>query len=420
MRFSTLAEWLAWQETLHPKAIDLGLERVRVVAQRMGLLAPAPVVITVAGTNGKGSCVALLEAILRAAGYRVGAYTSPHLMRYNERVRVDGQEAADADLCASFERIDAARGEVSLSYFEFGTLAALDIFQRARLDVAVLEVGLGGRLDAVNIVDADASILSSVGIDHREWLGDTREQIGREKAGVFRSGRPAVCGDLQPPRSVAEVAGSVGAHLLQLGADFQVEAAGPSWTWRSGADVLEGLPIPALPGEAQLRNAACVLTALRALASRLPVQRAAIEQGLRAVRLTGRFQRIAGPVETVLDVAHNPDSAQTLARLLTAQPCPGRTLAVFAVLADKDLAGILAPLGGVIDAWYLGGLTGPRARRVEALGEDLGRLLPGAVHSQHPTVAEAYAAAAVHAVPGDRIVVFGSFHTVAEVLGRLV
>ncbi len=314
MRFDTLNDWLAWQETLHPKAIDLGLERVREVAARLGLLAPKHVVISVAGTNGKGSSVAMLEAILACAGLRVGAYTSPHLWQYNERIRIDRQPVDDAVLVASFARIDAARGDISLSYFEFGTLAALDILQRADVDVAVLEVGLGGRLDAVNIVDADCALVTGIGIDHVEWLGPDRESIGREKAGIFRGGRPAVCSDPQPPASLRAVAQDCGAIWYGLGEQFGYARTGEVWDWWGPNLRLDGLPLPALPGPFQLQNAAGVVMALQTLGARLPVSVQALQAGLRAARVAGRFTVVPGPFETIFDVAHNPHAASRARR----------------------------------------------------------------------------------------------------------
>ena len=413
MRFQTLADWLAWQETLHPKAIDLGLERVRAVAGRMGLLAPAHLVITVAGTNGKGSSVAMLESILACAGLRVGAYTSPHLWRYNERIRIDRKAVEDADIVAAFDRIDTARGDISLSYFEFGTLAALDLFARARLDVAVLEVGLGGRLDAVNILDADCALVTGIGIDHVEWLGPDRESIGREKAGIFRAGRPAVCSDPRPPSSVRETARVIGAAWYGLGEQFSYERADGTWTWWGGSVRLESLPLPALPGPFQLQNAAGVLMALRTLGARVPLTLAALRDGLAQARIAGRFHVVPGAVEEIYDVAHNPHGAQALAEALAARPCAGRTLAVCAMLADKDAAGVAAALTGEVHAWFLAGLDDARGQSAEALAARM--LLPVAPQRCADPKA-ALSAARAAARPGDRIVVFGSFHTIAELL----
>lgn len=414
MRFHTLADWLAWQETLHPKAIDLGLERVREVAQRLELLAPRHSVITVAGTNGKGSSVALLEAILDQAGHRVGAYTSPHLWRYNERIRIDREPVADEVIVDAFARIDAARGDVSLSYFEFGTLAALDIFARAGLDVAVLEVGLGGRLDAVNILDADCALVTGIGIDHVEWLGTDREAIGREKAGIFRAGRPAICSDPTPPDSLRETARVVGAEWYGLGEQYGFRPAADRWSWWGPDSGIDDLPLPALQGPYQLNNAAGVLMALRTLGDRLPVTLAALHAGLREARVAGRFTVLPGPVERIFDVAHNPHAAVALAYALAARPCRGRTLAVCAMLADKDAAGVAAALAAQVDAWHLAGLGGERGQSAATLAQRMG--LSPAQCVLHADPADAYAAACAAARDGDRVVVFGSFHTIAELL----
>ncbi len=414
MRFSTLDDWLAWQETLHPKAIDLGLERVREVAARLNLLTPAHTVITVAGTNGKGSSVALLEAMLSAAGLRVGAYTSPHLWRYNERIRIDRSLVDDAALIESFERIDAARGDTSLSYFEFGTLAALDILQRAAVDVAVLEVGLGGRLDAVNIIDADYALVTGIGIDHAEWLGPDRESIGREKAGIFRAGRPAICSDPQPPASVRAVAQACGADWYGIGEQFGYSRSATGWNWWGPQQRLDDLPLPALPGEFQLRNAAGVLMLLQLYSAQRAIPQRAIRQGLREARVAGRFTVLPGTVETIFDVAHNPHAAEALAEALAQRPCTGRTLAVCGMLADKDAAGVVAALGAQIDGWYLGDLAGARGQTAQQLAARMG--LASTQRHLHADLQAAYAAACTAARAGDRIVVFGSFHTIAELL----
>lgn len=414
MRFNTLNDWLTWQETLHPKAIDLGLERVREVAARMGLLEPKHVVISVAGTNGKGSSVAMLEAILACSGLRVGAYTSPHLWRYNERIRIDRQPVDDDALVAAFDRIDMAREEISLSYFEFGTLAAFDILQRAGVNVAVLEVGLGGRLDAVNVLNADCALVTGIGIDHVEWLGPDRESIGREKAGIFRSGRPAVCSDPQPPVSLREVAQSVGAIWHGLGEQFGYARTDDTWIWWGPGVTLNDLPVPVLTGPFQLQNAAGVLMVLQALGERLPLTVQALHAGLRAARVAGRFTVVPGPVETIFDVAHNPHAAAALAEALAARPCSGRTLAVCGMLADKDAAGVAAALAEQVQCWYLGGLTGERGQSAHALAERMA--LAPRQRQVYPDVAAAYAAALAAARPGDRVVVFGSFHTIAELL----
>ncbi len=408
----TLADWLVWQETLHPKGIDLGLDRVRAVARRLGLWPDAPPTITVAGTNGKGSSVALLEAILAAAGYRTGAYTSPHLLRYNERIRVGGVEAGDETIRRVFERVDAARGEVSLTYFEFGTLAALAIFQEAGVQALILEVGLGGRLDAVNCLDAHCALVTAIGIDHTEWLGPTRESIGFEKAGIFRAGRPAVCADPDPPASLGDHARRIGARLYRRGPDFDRRWADGAWSWWSGDRCLDGLPPPLLAGEHQLDNAAGVLMALAALEDSLPVDRAAIVAGLGQARLPGRCQVLPGALEWILDVSHNPHGATVLARCLASRPRAGHTRAVVGMLADKDIAGVAAVLAPVIDHWYAAGLEPPRGCSGESLAA---RLRAGGAHpvTAFPEVAAACRAAAEDAATGDRVLVFGSFFTVA-------
>lgn len=415
-RFSTLAEWLAWQETLHPKAIDLGLERVREVARRLGLERPARRVITVGGTNGKGSCVAFLEAILSAGGYRVGAYTSPHLLRYNERIRVAGAEADDATLCQTFARIDAARGAVSLSYFEFGTLAALDIFRAAAVDVAVLEVGLGGRLDAVNSVDSDAAVVTSVALDHEEWLGSDRNSIGWEKAGIFRPGRPAICADPAPPPRLLEYARTVNALLYCYLSDYNFQQQSEEWTWRHGNMTLPSLPLPRLFGDHQLGNAAAALMALTALSQELPVNPEAIRQGLLQASLPGRFQVFPGPVEWILDVAHNPHAAAALARGLGQRSCPGRTHVVLGMLKDKNAAAVAQQLNPVTDCWYALSLDNPRGRS----GQELAAALSAGGVTRPVVVCggvqETCRAAAQAADPRDRIVVTGSFYTVAQAL----
>jgi dihydrofolate synthase/folylpolyglutamate synthase len=374
-------------------------------------------VISVGGTNGKGSCVALLESMLSAQGYRVCAYTSPHLLRYNERIRVGGLEAADDVLCAAFARVEAARGDVPLTYFEFGTLAALLVFAGSNPQAVLLEVGLGGRLDAVNLVDADAAIVSSIGIDHTEWLGTDRESIGYEKAGIFRPGRAAVCGDPAPPRSLLAHAESIGTRLYCIGRDFRAvnQGADGRWDWQGWDSPLCGLPRPALPGEIQLRNAAVCVAALHALRDRVPVSEDAVHAGLKNARLPGRFQQLAGRTPVILDVAHNAEACATLAANLDAQPCSGRTLAVLGMLNDKPAHEVARIMDTRVHAWYLGGLdVSGRTQSAEQLARKL-KPVRGDVIS-HTSIPEAYEAALCAARPGDRIVVFGSFRTVEAVL----
>ena len=420
LRLGSLDAWLEWQQTLHPRAMDLGLERVSRVLGRTGWRAPDVPVLTVGGTNGKGSCVAMIAALLAAAGYRVGTFTSPHLVDYRERIRVDGVPVSAASLVAAFERIAAALGPDTLTFFEFNTLAALLVFETACPDALVLEVGMGGRLDAVNVVDPDVAVIVSVGLDHMEWLGPDVESIGREKAGILRAGRPAVVGTPTPPRSVLEVADAVGADLRLRGRDFDATARDDGrWDYRDRDGRLEALPEPGLTGVAQVGNAAVALAALRALASRLPLARAAVERGLAGVRLAGRFQRLTDPrgFQWVLDVAHNEDSARTLATNLRQWSVSGRTLAVCGMLADKDVGQVAGQLGDVVDRWYAASTDGPRG----LAAAELAARAAGAGVTMDPAggVVTALEAAAAAARPGDRVVVFGSFHTVGPALRHL-
>ena len=415
-RFNKLADWLAWQEQLHPNPIDLGLERVRQVLHAMGLERPRYRVLTVGGTNGKGSCVAFLDAMLRSTGYKVGAYTSPHLLRYNERVSVNGSEAGDQEFCEAFERIDAARGDVSLTYFEFGTLAALDIFRKRKIDVAVLEVGMGGRLDAVNAVDPLGALVASVGLDHMEWLGPDRDSIGYEKAGIYRRGLPAICGDRSPPDRLLATARELGANLQIIGRDFDWRETRAGWTWHSGKRQIENLSPPSLPGRIQYDNVASVIALLQAVHATLEVSETAIRTGLRQARLAARFERLPGEVELIFDIAHNPDAVRVLAANLSVTPVAGRTLAVVGMLRDKDAEDVARALAQSVNQWFLGGLGGARGQSAAELALRMYRSLPQMRCSEHSTIAEAWQSARAAAQPGDRIVVFGSFQTVAAVL----
>ena len=417
----TLSEWLAYCEQLHPKSIDMGLERVRSVAQRMGIAFACPV-ITVAGTNGKGSTCAMLESSVLPAGYRAGVYTSPHLVHFEERLRLNGQPVAADVLVASFARVEAARchtdAVVSLTYFEFSTLAILDAMAQTELDVVILEVGLGGRLDAVNIIDADCAVITSIDLDHTELLGATRELIGFEKAGIMRTGRPVVVSDPMPPQSVIDHALEVGADLWRVGKDFNVSGDKQQWGWAGRGRRYSGLAYPALRGANQLVNAAGVLAALSALRERLPVTAQAVRNGMAFVELPGRFQIIPGQPALVLDVAHNPHSVAALAANLDAMGFFPVTHAVFGAMADKDLAPMLQRINPLIDRWYFTDLPTPRA----ASGENLllqwqktaARKDVSAYFFSSPLLALQAAIAA--AQPADRIVVFGSFYTVGGVL----
>ena len=414
---NTLDDWLDYCERLHPKAIDMGLDRVRAVAERMGLRFDCPV-FTVAGTNGKGSTCAMLEAILTQAGFRTGLFTSPHLVRFEERCRIRGQNVDAADLIAAFARVESARAEISLTYFEFTTLAILDTLALAGLDAVILEVGLGGRLDAVNIIDTDCAIITSIDIDHAELLGDTREKIGFEKAGILRTGRPAIVSDPVPPQSVIDRATEIGADLWLLGRDFNYSGEKQQWAWAGRGRRYAGLAYPALRGANQLINASGVLAALTAMRQQLPVTAQAVRNGLGLVDLPGRFQVVPGQPALVLDVAHNPHSVAALALNLDAMGFYPTTHAVFGAMADKDLAPMLHRMDPLVDRWYFADLPTPRAASGAALQAAWQALTQrkdasSAVFSQP---LDALHAAAANAQAADRIVVFGSFYTVGGVL----
>jgi dihydrofolate synthase/folylpolyglutamate synthase len=421
VRGASLDAWLSYLERLHPSTIDMGLDRVRAVARALEL-DPGCVVVTVAGTNGKGSTCAMLEAILRAEGYRVGLYTSPHLSRFNERARIDGQELDDEAFVRQFEAVEASRGNVSLTYFEFTTLAVLRAFQQASLDVAILEVGLGGRLDAVNVIDADCAVVTTIDIDHAAYLGDTRERIGLEKAHVFRGGRPAICSDPSPPASLVDHARAIGADLWLFGRDFNYSGDRQQWAFAARGQRRSGLAYPALRGANQLLNASGVLAALAALRTRLPVSQQAVRQGLATVSLPGRFQVLPGRPAVVLDVGHNPHAAAHLARSLDSMGFFPRTWFVFGLLRDKDADGVIAAIAAVADHWMLADLPGPRGTPAAVLAQrlDAAGIRDGAEHRVRcfASPALAYRAALEAAGENDRIVVFGSFLTVSDVLAE--
>jgi dihydrofolate synthase/folylpolyglutamate synthase len=410
----TLDQWLALQESVHARSIDLGLERVARVAQSLGLERPAYRIVTVGGTNGKGSTVAYLEALLECSGHLTGALTSPHLRRYNERIHLAGREAADAELIGAFERIEQARGTTTLTFFEYNTLAALLLFADRQVDVAVLEVGLGGRLDATNVVAADVAVLCSVGFDHRDWLGDTLEAIGREKAGIFRAGRPVVLGSPDMPHSVYAAIERLHSPTLIAERDFTWEVAAEHWTYRGPGLTLEELPPPPLAGGIQYRNAATALAALEALHVTGALARAQVAEAFARVRLAGRFQILPGPVEWVLDVAHNEPAARVLAESLYARPVRGRTHVVCGILRDKDAAAIGRALAAQVDEWILCTLPGVRGGTAAELAERLGDEIAPRILAD--SVATGCALARERAVPGDRVVVFGSFATVGAAL----
>jgi dihydrofolate synthase/folylpolyglutamate synthase len=420
---TTLAGWLAALETMHPKTIDMGLERVAQVKQRLGIHFDCPVII-VGGTNGKGSTCAMLESILLQAGYRVGLYTSPHLVDFNERARINGAAVTDETLIENFSAVEAQRADISLTYFEFTTLAILRLFAAANLDVVILEVGLGGRLDAVNVIDADVAIVTSVDIDHTEYLGDTREQIGFEKAGIFRAGRAAICGDPVPPQSLIDHAQKIGADLWLFGRDFNYSGDKQQWNYGGRTQRRNSLGYPSLRGANQLLNASAALAALEVLRNRLPVGAQEVRNGLVMVDLPGRFQVLPGRPSVILDVAHNPHAAATLAQNLDNMGFHRYTYAVFGAMADKDIDGVIAQLKERVDHWCLTDLPLPRAATALQLKQKL--LDAGITPSDQPgsecsiqtfaMPAEAFAYARSRAGENDRIAVFGSFLTVAGVI----
>ncbi|HTT04742.1 MAG TPA: bifunctional tetrahydrofolate synthase/dihydrofolate synthase [Steroidobacteraceae bacterium] len=417
----SLAAWLDYQQGVHGPTIDLTLERVRAVAMRMDLLAWRCPTVIVGGTNGKGSTATMLAAMLAASGRRVGLFTSPHLLRYTERVHIDGVPVEEAALVAAFERIEAARGEITLTFFEYNTLAALEVFRNAGVQSRVLEVGLGGRLDATNIVDAEVAVLCSVGLDHRDWLGDTLELIGAEKAGIFRAGRPVVLGSPDMPESVWRAIGALDCPAYTATRDFRasVHSEGASWDYDSALCRLTQLPAPALPGQIQYANAASALTALLLLQGAGACAHGPVARALRGLRLPGRFQIAhVGGLEWIFDVAHNEPAAQVLSAALAARAHPGRTLAVAGILADKDATAIARALDGQVDLWVLAGVTGEaRGQSAEALAARLPPLRSAPIPC--PDVAQACSLARELARPGDRIVVLGSFHVVGPALAWL-
>lgn len=414
----TLSEWLDWQEKLHLSSIDLGLDRVRQVAASMAITKLSMPVITIAGTNGKGSTVAILNSIYRAGDYTTGCYTSPHLLNYNERICIDGSQASNADLCEAFEAIDTARGEISLTYFEFGTLAAAYLFQKHKVDVAIFEVGLGGRLDAVNLWDADIALITNIGIDHIDWLGDDREQIGVEKSGIMRQGRTVICGDTNPTATMRSEANRIGANLLQQGLDFSwsESCVKQSWTYQLASDQPITYPTPALRGQFQLNNAAAAITLVKHFQAQLPLFDQQISKGLKKAAVLGRLQKLADSPELLVDVAHNPQSATALGNYLSDNPIKGRTVALFSALIDKDLEGIIKPVSRYFEEWHIVQLDGPRAYQNKQLDIALSELGIQKPIKSHTNFKTALKSLRNDLKPPDRIVAFGSFLVVSGVM----
>jgi dihydrofolate synthase/folylpolyglutamate synthase len=432
--YPTLDAWLEAQQSVHPKSIDLGLARVTQVARALGVDKARCPVITVGGTNGKGSVVAHSDALLRAAGFSTGAFTSPHLVRYNERICINGAQATDAELVSAFDRIEAVRGDTTLTYFEFNALAALLLFADRKVDVAILEVGLGGRLDAVNLLDADVAVVTSIGLDHRDWLGDTLDAIGREKAGIFRAGRPAVLGTPDMPASIYETIQTLGAKPVVAekhfawtihangagasGADAHATTGSLGWNYRGIGLSLEGLPPSALGGAIQFRNASTALAAVESLGFGQRLTKEIVSNALRTVKLPGRFHTVPGPVEWILDVAHNEPAARVFADHLAARPSKGRTLAVVGILGDKDSAAIARLLSPMVDRWIICTIHEPRGLPAEELAR---RMKAGAGLADRDielaaSVEEGFAAAKAQAVPGDRVIVCGGFNIVGSAM----
>lgn len=409
-----LQQWLNYIQSIHHKEIELGLQRVSQVASRLNVLSfPCPV-ITVAGTNGKGTCVKTLDTITRQAGYRVASYTSPHLMSFNERIQLQGHPVRDEVLCNAFEKVESARGNISLSFFEFTTLAAFVIFKELVLDLIILEVGLGGRLDAVNIIDADIAVITSISLDHTDRLGNTREAIGFEKAGILRAGSPAICGDYSIPNSVLSKAEQLHIPLYRLGYEFNWDENENSWSWYNHEIAYKDLPLPNL----ELQNVATALQALNILNKRLPILENSIRNGLQGLDLAGRFTVITRPIKMILDVAHNPAGGVWLAKRLMQQRLKGRLLAVVAMLSDKDQRATLNPLTDIIAGWFVADLAVPRGGKAAMLSHTLTSLGVANIH-QYPSVIHAYQAAKMSATQDDTIIIFGSFHTVGEVMSYL-
>lgn len=410
----TLDEWLELQNSVHPKSIDLGLARVSKVARALGVDPVRYPVLTVAGTNGKGSVVAHSEALLQAMGIRTGVFTSPHLVRYNERIRIDGVEVSDRELVDAFDRIEAARGDTTLTYFEFSALAALLLFEDAAVGAAVLEVGLGGRLDAVNLLDADVGVVTSIGFDHRDWLGDTLDAIGREKAGIFRPGKPAILGAKEMPASVFEVMGTLGAKPVVAEKDFGWSVQAESWSYRGPSLSLEQLPPSALSGAIQYRNASTAIAAVEALGFAKELTRQAVTTALRNVKLSGRFHTIPGPVEWILDVAHNEPAARVFADHLAATPVTGKTYAVVGILGDKDSAAVAQLIRPYVDHWIVSTIHDPRGLPARELAARM--KLPGPSVQLAESAEEGFAQAQALAKPGDRVIVFGGFYIVGSAM----
>jgi dihydrofolate synthase/folylpolyglutamate synthase len=419
MRFDSLKGWLDWQESLHPLAIDLGLERAAKVFNALNPDGIKPPTITVAGTNGKGSCIAYLETIYKTEGYRVGAYSSPHILKYNERIKIDGKPVSDELICEAFARIESVRGNTSLSYFEFGTLAALDIFWRSGVNIQLLEVGLGGRLDAVNIVTPDVSLISSIGIDHIGFLGNTREAIGREKAGIFRTKTPAIIGDPNPPHSLLLSAADKDANVFCINQDYGYRKESTTWDWFAGDQQIRQIPEPGLKGEHQYRNASAAILAVQMLAKKLPISNNSIKNGLKNSHLLGRFQLINDKIPILLDVGHNLEAVKTLVEYINVTFPDKRIHAIFSMLKDKDIDGVIDIMKPVIYDWFIAPLTNPRATTESNMRDIFSKNEVARVSFGFTSFTDAFNAAKRQSLDNDLLLVFGSFFLVSDCLKNL-
>ncbi len=410
-----LTDWLGYIESIHPSTIDLTLERIKIVIERLNLDISFPI-LTVGGTNGKGSTCSILESIYREAGYKVACYTSPHFLNFNERIKIQTLAVSDEVICEAFSRIESAREDVTLTYFEYGTIAAMIIFSEAHVDVAILEVGLGGRLDAVNVFDADCAIVTTVDLDHMDYLGHTREAIGFEKAGIYRTEKTSICGDFDPPQSLIKHAELIHADLKIIGKDFGYEAHHDSFDFLIDSTFVMNLPLPKLQGDFQLANATNALMAVKAMEDKLPLTEISIQKGITLTLLPGRFQEVKKMPSLILDVAHNPQAARSLSHNLKTHVVPGKTIAVFSILKDKDIFGVINVLNLDIDDWFIAEIQNERAASIENISNTIQKINLSAHIEAFKNIQEAYQFASKEVTRNDRIIVFGSFFTVADIM----
>ena len=410
-----LNDWIGYIESIHPSTIDLTLERIKIVIERLNLDISFPI-LTIGGTNGKGSTCSILESIYKEAGYKVACYTSPHFLHFNERIKIQAVAVSDELICEAFSRIESAREGVTLTYFEYGTIAAMIIFSEAHVDVAILEVGLGGRLDAVNVFDADCAIVTTVDLDHMDYLGHTREAIGFEKAGIYRTEKTAIFGDFDPPQSLIKHAEVIHADLKIIGKDFGYEVHHDSFDFLIDSSFVMNLPLPKLQGDFQLANATNALMALKAMEDKLPLTEISIQKGITLTLLPGRFQEVKTMPSLIFDVAHNPQAARSLSHNLKTHVVLGKTIAVFSILKDKDIFGVIQVLNLDIDAWFIAEIQNERAASIENISNAIQKINPSAHIEAFKNIQEAYQFASKEVTRNDRIIVFGSFFTVADIM----